>query len=96
MASANALPRIRKHETDSNTAGGDSSRYGSSRDYYVSCQNPWESRIELTFFPPFSLLGMTAVETENGEIEEEENANTNVVETGDDLDLRMVDEEKEM
>ncbi len=37
MASANALPRIRKHETDTNNPmGADSGRYGSSRDHYVS------------------------------------------------------------
>lgn len=33
----NALPRIRKHETDSNNPmGADSGRHGSSRDHYVS------------------------------------------------------------
>ena len=36
MASANALPRIRKHESDSYSSMGADSRYGSSRDYYVS------------------------------------------------------------
>ena len=37
MASTNALPRIRKHETD--TIGAESGRYGSSRDYHVSFRN---------------------------------------------------------
>lgn len=36
MASANALPRIRKHESDTNHSMGADSRHGSSRDYYVS------------------------------------------------------------
>lgn len=40
MASANALPRIRKHETDTNNPiGADSGRYGSSRDHYVGSRN---------------------------------------------------------
>ena len=36
MASATTLPRIRKHETDTNNPSAvDSGRYGSSRDHYV-------------------------------------------------------------
>lgn len=36
MAPTTALPRIRKHETDSsNPTGADAGRYGSSRDHYV-------------------------------------------------------------
>ena len=38
MASTNAIPRIRKHETDSSHATADAGRYGSSRDYYVSTE----------------------------------------------------------
>ena len=37
MGSASALPRIRKHETDSSHSNAaDPGRYGPSRDYYVS------------------------------------------------------------
>ena len=37
MASATTLPRIRKHETDTNNPStADTGRYGSSRDHYVS------------------------------------------------------------
>jgi len=36
MASATSLPRIRKHETDTNNPStADAGRYGSSRDHYV-------------------------------------------------------------
>jgi hypothetical protein len=36
MASAGSLPRIRKHETDTNNPStADGGRYGSSRDHYV-------------------------------------------------------------
>lgn len=36
MASTNALPRIRKHDTDSSHPTADAGRYGSSREQYVS------------------------------------------------------------
>ena len=53
MASANALPRIRKHESDSYNSMGADSRYGSSRDHYVSF-SPYSQLTLLTTWCPQS------------------------------------------
>ncbi|MCJ1477594.1 hypothetical protein MMC13_006267 [Lambiella insularis] len=47
MASASALPRIRKHETDTNNPStADSGRYGSSRDHHASRDGRRDDRRE--------------------------------------------------
>ena len=53
MASATTLPRIRKHETDTNNPStADAGRYGSSRDHYVSSYTCLLKavKIKLTYF----------------------------------------------
>lgn len=99
MASANALPRIRKHDNDSaNSLGADSSRYASARDHYVS---PMKFVIPLTeidcglFRSP---QGTTVVgtETETVEIEGGESAITSVAVIEDDQGHPMEDDEKRM
>ncbi len=99
MASANALPRIRKHDNDSaHSMGGDSSRYGSSRDHFVS------SIIVLILLTQIDCLLVLSpqetivvgTETETEEIEGEEIAIISVVAIEDDQGHRMEDDGKGM
>lgn len=49
MASATTLPRIRKHETDTNNPStADAGRYGSSRDHYVNWPKAAFTQAKLT------------------------------------------------
>lgn len=63
----NALPRIRKHETDTNNpTGTDSGRHGSSRDHYVSSLTLCPSSIytdEVCVFSPQEMIVETETET---------------------------------
>lgn len=63
----NALPRIRKHETDTNNpTGADSGRHGSSRDHYVSTFTLDLSSIytdEFCVFSPQEMIVETETET---------------------------------
>ena len=45
MASATTLPRIRKHETDTNNPSATDARYSSSRDHYVGLSLKQEASI---------------------------------------------------
>ena len=63
----NALPRIRKHEIDTNNpTGADSGRHGSSRDHYVSSITLYLSSIytdEIGIFSPQEMIVETETET---------------------------------
>lgn len=58
MASTNALPRIRKHETDSSHPNADAGRHGSSRDYYVSLDPNRQQFLRLLRRHEAAMLGM--------------------------------------
>ena len=99
MASANALPRIRKHDNDgAHAAGGDAGRYGSSRDHYVSQTTHAALLTDTDNSNVRSLHEMTAVgiETEIEETVEGEIVTTHVAVIGDDQDHRMEGEGKGM
>lgn len=66
----NALPRIRKHETDtSNPMGADSGRHGSSRDHYVSSITLDPASFytdEFSVFSPQEMIVEIEIETTTG------------------------------
>ena len=85
MASTTALPRIRKHETDSSHSHtADAGRYGSSRDYYVSATS-YCVAISL-IYPGLFRARETTAETEIPEIE------TSVERIDGALDLHIIEE----